>query len=381
MATAAASATADDPVLVVSLDQAHSVTDLAGIEPAAGIRSVAEGLDVLELDTLGLLEDRYAAVAALVAVVGGHDHAERFDLPAPEELTGLPGVQELLALTEVARLADEGRWRTVIVDTPASADAYRMLSAPEVIGGYLQRIWPQHSRIDTATGPDPRAAMIVALFDRILAGIDTVRALLADRDRTGVTLVTSPDRAGLAELRRVRSWIALAGWRLDEVIVNGLVPDLGSDGAAARWLAAERAAQRAVLDEVSATVTDVPVYTCLRRPGDPVGWGPLGELGEALRGESGMRSAPQDVGDPVRIRHESGTGVDAVYTMRMHLPLAEPSSLTLGRAGDDLVVSADGVRRRVPLASGLRRCTVSGAEFDGTDLLVRFVPDPAVWPR
>jgi len=66
--------------------------------------------------------------------------------------------------------------------------------------------------------------------------------------------------------------------------------------------------------------------------------------------------------------------------MRMYLPLADPASLTLGRIGDDLVVGADGMRRRVRLASGLRRCTVSDAEFDGTDLVVRFVPDPAVWP-
>ncbi|NKT77864.1 ArsA family ATPase, partial [Rhodococcus hoagii] len=85
---------------------------------------------------------------------------------------------------------------------------------------------------------------------------------------------------------------------------------------------------------------------------------------------------------PIRVALESGSGgLESVYAMRMHLPLADPRALTLGRVEDDLVVGADGKRRRVRLASVLRRCTVRDADFDGTDLVVRFVPDPAVWPQ
>ncbi|NKT77871.1 ArsA family ATPase, partial [Rhodococcus hoagii] len=80
--------------------------------------------------------------------------------------------------------------------------------------------------------------------------------------------------------------------------------------------------------------------------------------------------------EPIRVALESGSGgLESVYAMRMHLPLADPRALTLGRVEDDLVVGADGKRRRVRLASVLRRCTVRDADFDGTDLVVRFVPD------
>ena len=61
--------------------------------------------------------------------------------------------------------------------------------------------------------------------------------------------------------------------------------------------------------------------------------------------------------------------------------MVDPASLSLGRAEDDLIVGADGVRRRLRLAPVLKRCMVSGAELDGTSLLVRFVPDPQVWPK
>ncbi|MFD6897266.1 ArsA family ATPase [Rhodococcus sp. NPDC060086] len=380
-ATALDLARSGGSVLLVSIDQAHSLADVLAVEAGPDVTAVADGLDMLEVDSLGLLEQRYAALHRLATVAGGHEHAGQFDLPAPEELIGLPAVQELLALTEVANLADAGRWHTVIVDAPASADAFRMLASPRTFSDYMDRIWPRHSRITAATGSDPRLMMVVALYDRILGGLSAVRDLLDDRTRTSATLVTTPDRAGFAELRLLRSWAALATLRLDAVIVNGILPDLGDDGAAAEWIATARTAQSTVVDEICALVTEVPVAVCERRSSEPIGLLSLGEMTQHHRGgRDPSQQGSSDV-EPVRIGHDMGTGVDAVYTMRMHLPLADPASLTLGRVDDDLVVGADGIRRRLRLASGLRRCTVSEAEFDGTDLLVRFVPDPAVWPQ
>lgn len=369
-------------MLAVSVDQAHSLTDVLGVPPAPDVRSVGDHLDVLEIDSLALLEKRYAMLAALAALAGSHEHAGWFDLPAAEELTGLPGVQELLVLSEVVRLADSGQWSTVVVDGPASADALRMLTSPRTVADYLERVWPAHSRVEAVTGPDPRAGLVVGLFDRTLAGIGAVRDLLDDRERTDVVLVATPDRTGHAELRRLRSWVALAGLRLDSVVINGVAPRLDGSGDAARVLALQRESQLATVDDINATITEVPVRVCERRSLEPVGLAALGEFAEALHRaheDSDRRSQVRD--DPVRVEHESGTGTETVYAMRMYLPLADPSSLTLGRMDDDLVVGADGMRRRVRLASGLRRCRVDGAEFDGSDLVVRFVPDPAVWPQ
>lgn len=368
-------------VLAVSVDQAHSLADVFDVTGATDIRGVRDHLDVLEIDSLALLEKRYSAVSALAALAGSHDHAAGFDLPTAEELTGLPGVQELLALWEITRLADSGRWDTIVVDAPASADAVRMLTAPRTTVDYLERLWPPHSRIDAAGGPDPRAGFVVGLYDRILQGIGSIRDLLDDGARTEVVLVAGPDRSGIAELRRLRSWLALAGLHLESVVVNGVAPRVDGSGEAARLLADRRRAHLEKVDEIRSTVTEVPVRVCEQTPDEPVGLAALGRFaGRMCRDErepeaSGSRHAP------VRVEHESGTGLEAVYAMRMYLPLADPASLTLGRVDDDLVVGADGMRRRVRLASGLRRCKVDGAEFAGTDLVVRFVPDPAVWPR
>ncbi len=65
----------------------------------------------------------------------------------------------------------------------------------------------------------------------------------------------------------------------------------------------------------------------------------------------------------------------------MSLPLAERGAVDAARAGDDLVVSVGPHRRVLTLPSVLRRCDVVGGAFDGTELRVRFRPNPTLWPR
>ena len=48
---------------------------------------------------------------------------------------------------------------------------------------------------------------------------------------------------------------------------------------------------------------------------------------------------------------------------------------------DDLIIGVGSLRRRVRLASVLRRCTVADATLRGSELTVRFRPNPEVWPK
>ena len=104
----------------------------------------------------------------------------------------------------------------------------------------------------------------------------------------------------------------------------------------------------------------------------------LAELLDNARRRDG--SAPPGPLRPV-VDLESGSGLQSVYRLRLELPQIDSGALNLGRVGDDLIVGAGGMRRRVRLASVLRRCTVLDAHLRGSELTVRFRPDPEVWPR
>lgn len=411
-ATALAYARGGQRVLLASLDQAHSLGDALDFRFAhdpgtvPGVVTVAPGLDVIEVDSLALLEDRFREVLRMLSGAG-HDHG--IDLAAldPAELTGLPGVQELLALLEISQFADDEDWDVIVVDCPPSADMLRIVTAPDTLLGYLERVWPAHSRTLSAIGTDLRRIVLATTVDRIVGAVSGVRDLLADRKRTGARLVTAPERVAVAESARVRSAAALLGLRLDAVLVNKVLPPLpapegtapsGSGNPAVihpavRWYFTRRGEQMDVVAELRRRMAPTPVVVVDHTGPEPVGLSSLSALsfdiaasGDWVGSEpvsmlgSDAGSMPAVTGEPM-VRLESGTGVHSVYALRMHLPVVDPSTLRLGRVEDDLIVGADGVRRRLRLAPVLRRCTVETAELDGEHLIVRFRPDPQVWPK
>ncbi|MFI6165726.1 ArsA family ATPase [Nocardia sp. NPDC051052] len=399
-ATAMSYARAGSRVLVASLDQAHSLGDALGFRfphdpgTVTGIANVLPGLDVIEVDSLALLEDRFRDVVRVLAPGVGHEHG--IDLAAldPAELTGLPGVQELLMLVEITQFANEDDWDVIVVDCPPSADMLRIITAPDTLLGYLERIWPPHARAMSTVGTDLRQAILAATVERIVKAVTEVRDLLADHQRTGARLITVAERVTLAESERVRSAATLLGLRLDAVVVNKVLPPtspLDTEHPAVHWYLNRRGEQLAAIAELERAMPGIPLLIAQHTGPEPIGLTSLAALSYAAdsdrnTGGTGpmLSDSPAEVdassGEPV-VRCESGTGLRAIYTLRMPLPVVDAATLRLGRVEDDLIVGADGVRRRVRLAPVLRRCTVDGAELDGGHLVVRFRPDPELWPE
>ncbi|WP_330232030.1 ArsA family ATPase [Nocardia sp. NBC_00508] len=389
-------------VLVASLDQAHSLGDALGFRFAhdpgtvTGVARVLPGLDVIEVDSLALLEDRFRDVVRMISADRGHRHGVDLAALDPAELTGLPGVQELLMLVEIAQFAAEDTWDLIVVDCPPSADMLRIVSAPDMLLGYLERIWPPHARAMSAIGTDLRRAVLAATVERIAKAVTEVRDLLADHRRTGARLVTVAERVAVAESERVRSAAALLGLRLDAVVVNKVLPDLerpagpaGAEHPAVQWYSSRRGEQADVIAELRHKLPGIPVLIAQHTGAEPIGLNSLAALSYAVDSAGNTRDAALMLSDnqtevdagsrEPAVRRESGTGLQSVYALRMHLPVVDAATLRLGRVEDDLIVGADGVRRRVRLAPVLRRCTVDGAELDDGYLVVRFRPDPRIW--
>jgi arsenite-transporting ATPase len=391
-ATAVSDARAGFRVLAVSTDQAHSLGDVLGTPVVpTGERRVTRVLeddvdagggllDALALDTLALLEARWLEVARPLA--NRFADSELADI-APEELSALPGIQEVLGLHEVGQLAASGQWDHVVVDCASTADALRMLTLPATFGMYLERAWPRHRRLARAAD-DPGSAAMVGLLERITLGMENLSELLTDGSRVGAHLVLTAERVVAAEAVRTLGALSLMGVRVDELIVNQILVMDDSyeyrnlpDHPAFDWYAERIADQEAVLDELAAIIGDVELVLAPHLASEPIGPKALMELLDTVRRIDG--SPPPGPIHPV-VDRESGSGLDAVYRMRLELPQVDPGSLTLGRVDDELIIGSSGMRRRFRLASVLRRCIVMDAQMRGSELTVRFRPNPEVWP-
>jgi arsenite-transporting ATPase len=365
--------------LLLSTDSAHSLGDALdtplGNEPV----EVVQGLWAAQIDTQRRFEAAWHEVQRFLLDLlsrGGVDPI------TAEELTVLPGVEEVLALLAVRDFAVAGNWDVLVVDCAPTAETLRLLALPEALGWYLQKVFPAHRRL--AKGMRPIAAMMGkgdvippdSLFDALLRLSDdlaSVRELLSDPAVTSVRLVLTPESVVAAEARRTFTALALYGYSVDLVIANRVFPP-GRDAFRNAWVSA----QRAQLVQLRESFAGLPVRELPYGDAEPVGVQALRGVADSLYGAA-PGADPAAVPDTVELMSVDTVGDE--YVLRMWLPLVERAAVEAARSGDDLVLTVAGHRRVLTLPSVLRRCEVVGGELADRQLRVRFRPDPTVWRK
>lgn len=365
--------------LLLSTDVAHSLADALAVELGDDPVEVASGLWAVQIDTQGRFEAAWRDVQDYLVELlarGG------VDAVTADELTVLPGVDEVLALLAVRELALTGNWDALVVDCAPTAETLRLLALPEALSWYLDRVFPAQRRL--ARGMRPLAALLGrgdavppdSLFGALLRLNDElagVRQLLGDPAVTSVRLVLTPEAVVTAEARRTFTALALYGYAVDLVVANRVFPAGGDE-----WRQGWAAAQARHLVAIRESFAGLPVRELPYRPAEPVGTTALREVADALYGpRPGLDPAP-----PVEGRRLLRLQVDGSdYVLALDLPLAQRAEVDAARNGDELIVTVGANRRVLTLPSTLRRCEVVGGEFDGRELRVRFRPDGKRRPR
>jgi arsenite-transporting ATPase len=376
-ATAALAAGRGQKTLVLSTDPAHSLADALGVELGAEPTEIDTGLYGQQVDTQRAFESSWREVQHYLRDVleqGGVDPLEA------EELTVLPGADEVLALLELRAQAASGRWDVIVVDCAPTAETLRLLALPEALSWYMDRVFPVQRRVIPTLRPVLTHLVgvpmppdrVFSAVERLHGELSEVRRLLTDPATTSVRLVLTPEAVVVAEARRTMTSLSLYGYRVDGVIANRVFPAGGDDPWRAQWVAA----QAEQLDGIAASFAGLRIWRSPFLAGEPVGLGPLGELAEELYGADDAL-AVVETPEPVVVDRLSADE----FVLSIALPHAERRDVELVRKGDDLVLTVGSHRRVLALPSALRRCVVDGAALRDGALRVRFRPDPDVWMR
>lgn len=371
--TAALAAARGLRTLVISTDAAHSLADAYGAAAAGSAHGgaepteVAPGLFLQQVDAQLRFEQSWADIQRyLLSVLD----AAGMDPVAAEEMTVIPGAEEVLALLELRQHARSGRWDVIVVDCAPTAETLRLLALPEALGWYIERLLPIQRRLVKALRPVLNRAAGVpmpgdAVFDaitRLHAELDDVHELLSGPDAS-VRLVLTPEKVVLAEARRAFTSLCLFGYRVDGVVANRIFPADDADPWRAAWVEA----QAGVLAEVAQSFSGLPVFTSEYQPSEPVGVDALAALARSLYDGADPLAAP--VGDgPFRVTRTDDGGA----VVHLSLPFVTRAEVDLARNGDELVMTVGSYRRLLTLPPGLARLRVAGARVDEGELRVRF---------
>jgi arsenite/tail-anchored protein-transporting ATPase len=383
-ATAVRAARSGLRTLVMSTDAAHSLGDALDVEltTAATWRETTEvepGLHALAVGAHTAVEADWQVVRDYLL---GVLDAMGVDAVVADELTSLPGAEEVTALAALAHQADGGDWDLVVVDCAPTAETLRLLALPEVLGWHLDRLLPAQRRLLTvlrpaasaATGvpvPGPEVLLVLRAWRELMVGVRT----LLTSTRASVRVVLTPERVVIAESRRVLTSLSLHGYAVDAVVVNRVLP-AALPGDVDPWRTAWTSAQATGLDQVRESFLGIPLLCAPYLAGEPIGADALDDLADATVADGRPAPALMDDVDVPRMRVEAD-GADFVLTLP--LPLVSAGMVGMARREDDLLLEVGGQRRVVTLPSVLRRCIVNNAAVGSGELRVRFERDEEQW--
>ena len=353
--------------VVLSTDLAHSLADsldtTLGPEPSL----VANNLWAQETDIYNNLQTHWGVVQEWLNAI--LRWSGEVDSLVADELTVLPGMDELANLLWINRHRESGRFDVIIVDAAPTGETLRLLSFPDVMRWWMQRIFPIQRRamglarplIGTFIDMPLPSDKVYDSVERLFAQLDKLHAMLVDRTLTSVRLVLNPEKMVVSEAQRTSTYFHLFGYPMDLVVANRVLPGEVSDPYFQHW----KETQARYLKRVEEGFLPVPIKQVPLFEDEVVGLDRLRQMAHALY--------QQD--DPSQIYYSGSSQVleglaDGGFRLTIPLPFATKGEVHLRQTGDELFVHVGAHRRHVILPRALVGLSATRAKLDESNAVL-----------
>jgi arsenite-transporting ATPase len=352
--------------IVLSTDIAHSLADAFEMPLGPEPTPIVPNLHGQEPDVYYNIARYWRTIQDYVAELFAW---RGLDDVLAEEMTVLPGMDELGNLLWIADHVESGKYDVVVVDAAPTGETLRLLALPDASRWWIERIAPIGRRVSRLGRPMLERVLgipipqdeVFAAAERLLDRLADVHRLLSDPDQTSVRITIALDKLSVAEARRSYTYFHLFGYPSDMIIANRVLPkDAGS------FFARLREAQQRYLPIAEQEFGPVPVRTVPQFDHEMVGIDQLREIGVALFGDRDP-TAVQYRGQPYRVSRENGT-----YVLQVALPFTERREVHLSRRSDELVLQVGAWRRTLMLPRALIDAPTKGAKMTDGTLRIQF---------
>ncbi|MEJ8548668.1 ArsA family ATPase [Brevibacillus borstelensis] len=366
-ATAVKMAKQGKRTLILSTDAAHSLADSLAMRIGPEPVPICENLWGQEVNSLRETEKNWGIVQGwLTALL---DKAQLTDI-ATEEMLVFPGMEELFSLLQIKEHTQSGKYDVVVVDCAPTGETLRLLSYPNVLNWWLEKMFPNERRLIKLVRPVAKFINNVELpsddvldsVEQLARSLEELQRIVLDPEMTSVRMVLNPEKMVLAEAKRSFTYLNLFGFNTDAVIVNRVLPNEAGEGFFAYW----RDLQKKYEEEIVMNFQPLPILKAPMMPKEVIGLPVLQELADIVFKDQNPSTILYR-GRTEKIREE-----DRGMVLELSIPFVEKSDLDLSQTGDELTVNAGAFKRKVILPRPLIGRQVTGAKFSEGRLLIRF---------
>jgi arsenite-transporting ATPase len=359
--------------LIMSLDIAHSLSDIFALDK--GLIDQNKGMPVEIEDRLWIQEldiqeeiqrnwkDVYKYIAAVFNTTG-------FDEILAEELAVLPGMEEVSSLLYINRYVQEGDFDVIILDCAPTGESLRFISIPGTLEWYIRKIFKIQRRVVSYIRPvvrrfydiplpeDDYFEALQNLFER-LEGIDTI---LTDPGITTVRLVVNPEKIVLKETQRIFLYFSLYKMCIDAIVMNRILPPSIEEKYFDDW----KESQRRYLKLAEEYFSPVPILPVNLLQSEPLGKRNLAKLGADIYGEHDpTQHFYHD--QPYEFQQRNGQ-----FIIRIKLPFISKETIELNRLPEEVVVRVGEFKKHILLPRHVSGYKDVKAKMDGSYLDIIF---------
>ena len=354
-------------VLVMSTDQAHSLSDSFAISLGPSPVKVAECLYALEIDPVvesarawGKLRD-YLKEIIRGKAEGGLEE---------EEVLLFPGLDELFSLLKILEAVESDQYDVILADCAPTGETLSLLRYPERLSVLADKLLPPVRNFNNVLGglvsrkttvPKPRDE-VFSEFEALNLRLSRLREVLTDRSVTSIRLVLTPERIVYEETKRSYSWIRAFDYGVDAVYLNRIYPEQALVGYFSGWAVF----QEEMIGKVKETFSAVRIFYLMMQSEELKGPEMLARVASELYSGS-------DPSEIFALDHAfSLEDEGAARFLILDLPYAESRDIDVEREGRNLILAIRNERRIFPLPDRISRRTLTGWTFEKGKLRIRF---------
>jgi arsenite-transporting ATPase len=366
-ATAVKLAKAGKRVLIMSTDQAHSLSDSFGVKLENTPVMISDKLWGLEIDAIMEGERAWGNMKnymkeLLTARAEGGIEAE--------ELLVFPGLEELFSLFKITDIYEENQYDVLIVDCAPTGETLSLLKFPEMFGNMIKTVLPMKKKAVKVAGPMVEKVMKIPMpEDNVFDDVEQLneklyqlQTIMTNKEILTIRIVTTPERIVIKEAKRNFTYLHLYNYNIDAVIVNKVYPPKALDGYFSKWINL----QEEGLKEIRESFSEVPIFTLMLLNKELATEAILLEAAEQIFGET----------DPAAVlfkdtifelkKEEDG------YDFILNIPFADKADMDMGQKGSELMIQIKNEKRCFTLPDVLRNKTVQSARYEAGKLLIKF---------
>jgi len=354
--------------LILSTDAAHSLSDSFQVALGSEPVRISERLWGVEVDSLRETEKHWGAVRNWLS--GLMSWANLNDITT-EEMLVFPGMEELFSLLEIRRHATSGDYDAIIVDCAPTGETLRLLSYPNLLRWWLEKVFPYERRLLKVVRPVAKVVAgglelpgdnVLDSLASLVRQLEKLQKIIIDPAVTSVRVVVNPEKMVIAEARRAFTYLNLYGFNTDAIIVNRVLPAEAGTGYWSTW----RDIHLKYEEEIRNSFSPLPILRIPMMESEVYGLPMLKRIGEAAFANTDA-AAVLYRGKVQEIRKEEDG-----YVLELVLPFVQKDQLQLSQKGDELTVQAGPYKRKVLLPRTLLGREITGARFTEQKLTIRF---------